>query len=42
MLLGLRKNTESPGTDDSDTLGELTVEENYLGGCCLSVLEVET
>lgn len=42
MLLGLRKNPESPGTDDLDTLGMPTVEENNLGGCCLSVLEMET
>lgn len=34
-------NTESPGTDDSDTLGMLTVQENHLGACCLSALEME-
>lgn len=41
VICGIRMNTESPGTDDSDTLGMLTVQENHLGGYCLSVPEME-
>ena len=41
LLLGVRMNTESPRTYDSDTLGMPTVQENHLGGCCISVLEME-